>query len=249
MDRATLLSRVAAAASAAALRQDDTAAQRELDGRALEVRLRFGCTGDVNATNAFSVDFNEEDRTLRIRAAPNLTRNDPIVAAIAGETVEAVEGFWLPRPWLLSDGCPALPSPSQVAPADGQTDQEPRPSKPPLVRPSDGKAAPDAPGAPTPSASQRIGIGRFYSATDSRTGRRDKRAYQAVSVLPANKQPSVEGYNLVLSGRLRQAPGGRVIVCRPANADTPPDCVVSADIDQVWVENPRTKDVLANWGS
>ena len=231
MDRAALLATVAEAASAAALRQDDAAVQRELDGRAVEIRVRFGCTGDVTAPNAFSVVFDETNRTLRIRAAPNLTRDDPAVAAIAGETVEAVEGFWLPRPWLLSAGCPALPSPSRTAPADAEAAAE----KPPSA------AAPTV-------ATQRIGIARFFTETDSRTGRRDGRPYEAVSVLPADRQPSAEGYNLVLAGRLRQAPGGRVITCRPTAANAPPDCIVSADIDHVWVENPRTRDVLANWG-
>lgn len=231
MDRAALLSRVAAAASAAALRQDDAAAQRSLDGIAVEIRVRFGCTGDVTAPNAFSVGFDETNRTLRIRAAPNLTREDPAVAAIAGEAVEAVEGFWLPRPWLLADGCPALPSPSRIAPADAGAAAE-RPSIP----------------AASGAATQRIGIARFFTETDSRTGRRDGRPYEAVSVLPADRQPSAEGYNLVLAGRLRQAHGGRVITCRPTAANAPPDCIVSADIDHVWVENPRTRDVLANWG-
>lgn len=236
MDRATLLGRVAAAASAAALRQDDIAAQRELDGRSVEIRIRFGCTGDVNAPKAFSVAFDEQDRTLRLRAAPNLTRDDPAVAAIAGDTIEAVEGFWIPRPWLLADGCPVLPSPSRVAPADAEAASQ-----------SDGTEGAPSPD-PAPAAAQRIGIARFYAATDSRTGRRDGRAYSALSVLPANQQPSPEGYNLVLAGRLRQVPGGRVIVCRVAGANAPPDCVVSADIDHVWVEHPRTRGVLANWG-
>ena len=137
--------------------------------------IRFGCTGDVNAPKAFSVAFDEADRTLRIRAAPNLTRDDPAVAAIAGDAVEAVEGFWLPRPWLLADGCPALPSPSQLAPADAEA------------------AADTPPAAVAPAATQRIGIARFFTKTDFRTGRRDQRPYEAVSVLAADKQPSAEG--------------------------------------------------------
>lgn len=30
---------------------------------------------------------------------------------VPGESVEALEGFWIRRPWLLSEGCPAQPSP------------------------------------------------------------------------------------------------------------------------------------------
>ena len=43
MDRAGLLKAVGAAASAGALGQDDADAQRKLDGKKFEVRIRFGC--------------------------------------------------------------------------------------------------------------------------------------------------------------------------------------------------------------
>ena len=94
-----------------------------------------------------------------------------------------------------------------------------------------------------------MGVAQFFTKTDPRTGRRDHRPYEATETLGEGKRPSAEGYNLVLSGRLRAQPLGRVISCHATDVDAPPQCIVSADFDRVWIENPRSKEILANWGS
>jgi hypothetical protein len=243
MDRATLLQEVARAASATALGQDDANAQRRLDGKRFEVRIRFGCTTGVDAPDEdapFNVKFDEEDRTLRVRAAPDLTRKDPAVAPLATQSIEAVEGFWMRRPWLLADGCPVVSSSQRT------TEGEPTADVPPL-RNLEGGASREV-AQPSPY-SLRVGIAQFFTEADSRTGRREERAYEASKVLAEGEQPSAEGYNLVLSGRLRRLPGGRAISCRIANADAPPECVVSGEFDRVRIENPGTQNILAEWGS
>jgi hypothetical protein len=220
MDRSAVLTAVAKAASASALGRDDGAEQRPLDGKRFEVRIRFGCATTTQPTKEpvgpFNVRFNSEDRTLRLRAAPDLTLGEPQIATLAGEQVEAVEGFWMRRPWLLADGCPA-----------GTADQQ---------------------SGESPVSDQRVGLAQFFTATDSRTMRRDNRAYEATKVLAADEAPSRQGYNLVLSGRLRQLPQRRVILCRPRGPGAPPECVVSAQFDRVWIEDPSSKAILAEWG-
>jgi hypothetical protein len=53
----------------------------------------------------------------------------------------------------------------------------------------------------------------------------------------------------VLSGRLKSLEGKGVIRCSTAKGpDQPPDCVISADFDRVWIENPETGERLAEWG-
>jgi len=224
LDRAGLLQAVRAAASATALGRDDPEAQRALDGKTFEVRVRFGCApagpaAEDAAKGPFNVRFEPEERTLRISAAPDLTLKDPKVRAIAGEGIEAVEGFWMRRPWLLTDGCPATP--------DSQ--------------------------APTPALAtaegQRVGIAQFFAATDSRVGRRNERAYEATSTLGAEEQPSLEGYSLVLAGRLRKLASGRVVTCQLEGRDAPPDCIVSAEFDRAWIEHPGTRAMVAEWSS
>ena len=92
-------------------------------------------------------------------------------------------------------------------------------------------------------------MAQFFTKTDPRTGRRDDRPYEATKVLAEGEQPSADGYNLVLSGRLRAQPLGRVISCRSSSVDAAPQCIVSAHFDRVWIENPRSKEILASWGS
>ena len=245
VDRAALLVATMRAASAAALGQDDAEAQRALSGRPFEVRIRFGCPGDAfqeGGNQSFEVSFDEEKRTLRVRAAPDLSLDDPRVAAVASGAAEAVEGFWLRRPWLLADGCPALPPVPEPAPPTAEPDDAPEPAAPP------GKA-PDAPAVTPQRSAQPIGIAQFFTSSDARTGRRDERAYEATKVLGANEQPSAQGYNLVLTGRLRQLPGRKVISCGTGAPDQAPGCLISAEFDRVWIEHPATKSVLADWAS
>ena len=238
MDRAGLLQAVARAASAVALGQSDRDQQRSLDGRRFEVRIRFGCasTPAKAAGGPFSVRFDEEDRVLRIRAAPDLTLEEPWIATRAGETVEAVEGFWMRRPWLLSDGCPARPAPLTNQGNEEQPSAEPPEQKEPAEE-EDGP----------PPIQQRVGLAQFFTEADPRTGRRDGRAFEATKVLAADEQPSAEGYNLVLSGRLKRLPDGNVVACHLVTPDLPPECVVSAEFDQVWVERPGSKARIAEW--
>jgi hypothetical protein len=235
--RAELLRAVADVASESGLGRETAELQSRLEGKRFEVRIRFGCVmaaqSAISADAPFSVRFDTEQRTLRVRAEPDLTLDDPGVAAFGGEKVEAVEGFWMYRPWLLTDGCPAaLPQPAG-------------PSSPSAQAPSANAAAPPA----GPVYSPRVGLANFFTSEDSRAGRRNDRAYEATKVLAENERPSAQGYNLVLSGRLRTLPGGRVISCRPRSASLPPECVVSATFDRVRIEKPGTNAVLAEWTS
>ena len=256
--REALLLAAARAGSAAALGRNDAAWQRGLDGKRFEVRIRFGCPARRSVTergSRFEVRFDEEDRTLRLRAAPDLNLNDKTIALLSSETVEVVEGFWIERPWLLADGCPRVPQVRQDAgqpeasgrsPAgeDAAASPPPEPERPGSRTAEDVKG-----GAGVPSVSdRRIGLAQFFTDVDSRTGRRDHRAYEATRVLKEGEQPSTEGYNLVLSGRLRAQPLGRVISCAVVSIDAPPQCAVSAVFDRVWIERPDSKQILAEWG-
>ena len=215
LDRAAVLLAAAKAGSAAALGQNDLDEQRSLDGKTFEIRIRFGCLGPAGAVSKagpFNVRFDPEDRTLRVRAAPDLTRETPQVAI---DGIEHVEGFWMRRPWLLAPGCP--------------------------------KGSPVSDAAAARVSEQRVGIAQLSTASDARTGRRDDRPYEATKVLEEGATPSKQGYDLVLSGRLRKYPDGRVIVCRLLGADVPPECVISAQFDRVRIQTPDGKTTLGDW--
>lgn len=239
MDRAALLAEVAKAASIASLGRDASREQRALDGKPFELRIRFGCPVRAaeqasSGRGPFNVRFHQEDRTLKVSARPDLTLDDPKIAARAGEGIESVEGFWMYRPWQLAAGCSAVPGAVQ-----GSQD-----ALPPT---SEAAKAGDA-AAPAPSG-WRVGIAQFFSDADSRTRRRDQRAYEATKLIPAGEAPSAQGYDLVLSGRLRKLPQGSVISCVVDSKEAPPECVVSAEFDRVSIEQPTTGEVLAQWGS
>jgi hypothetical protein len=125
LDRASLLLASAKAGSAAALGQDDREEQAALDGKPFEVRIRFGCASQANSSAAggiragpFNVRFNSADRTLRVRATPDLTRENAQAVVAAG--ADAVEGFWMRRPWLLATGCPPAQPPLSTQTASEQ---------------------------------------------------------------------------------------------------------------------------------
>jgi hypothetical protein len=226
MSRAEVLAATAQAASAAAAGTAAGDSQRTLDGRQFELRIRFGCGGPAASLPETPLGwaYDPEKHTLRLRAMPTISADGDVVGVLGRDRFEAIEGFWIPRPWLLEAVCPA-PVP-ETRPAAG----------------GEGSAADAEVILP------RVGIAQFYTSADPRTGRRSERAYEAVKTL-AGKAPGAEGFNLVLSGRLRAVPGRGVIACAVTGPDRPPDCIISADFDRVWIENPVGREVLAEWRS
>jgi len=109
LDRAALLDAVAQAASAHAAGVDDSNVQAALDGRRFAVKLRFGCSGPAGEASSDALRWRaKSDKSLEITATPDLSLEAPELAGALTQTVEAVEGFWIPRPWLLSDACPVI---------------------------------------------------------------------------------------------------------------------------------------------
>lgn len=231
LDRSAIFSAVAQAASAHAAGTDDSAAQRTLDGRQFELRIRFGCRGPSTALREewLGWSFDEASRTLRVRARPTLAGEDPLVQELSGGAFEAVEGFWIPRPWLLQPICPAT-SAVEAAPLDEMAEQA---------------AKIDEPSPRWP----RMGIAQFFAETDPRTARRSMRPYEAVKTLGPGAPIGSQGFDLVLSGRLKALPDNRVIACSAKGPQNPPECVVSADFDRVWIEASGSEEVIAEWSS
>jgi hypothetical protein len=231
LDRTAILAAVAQAASAHAAGADDSVAQRALDGRQFELRIRFGCRGPTTVLGEqwLGWSFDEDRRTLRVRARPTLAREDPLVQELGGSGFEAVEGFWIPRPWLLQALCPTA-SAVEPAPADEVALEDPKVEEP-------------LPRWP------RIGIAQFFSETDPRTGRRSMRPYEAVKTLDRGAPIASQGFDLVLSGRLKALPNKKVIACIAKGAQSPPDCIISTDFDRVWIEAPGSAEAIAEWSS
>ncbi|MDP1910185.1 MAG: hypothetical protein Q8K85_17950, partial [Hyphomicrobium sp.] len=259
MDRASLLAAIAEAASTTAAGTEMPKSVRSLDGRQFEIRIRFGCSGPAAdlAERWLGWSFDPEDRRIRVRAMPTISSDEPLVEQVGGDQIEAVEGFWVPRPWLLAPVCPAAAvqrATSEERSQVGEHQQQAQPATRGQSRekPQPAKATEDPAAAgvrePLPAAA-RIGIAQFFTREDPRSRRRNMRPYQAAYTLPEGQALSPQGYNLVLSGRLRALPGSGVIRCISRSADAPPECVVSAEFLRVWIEKPDTREVIAEWGS
>ena len=234
LDREALLLATLRAASAFAAGADDSDEQRRLAGKRFELRLRFGCGGINGADEGRGWQFEDERRTMRLKVAPDISGDDPVAAAIAGDSFETVEGFWLRRPWLLTPACPAVPAAES---AKVETTAKPTPES---------ETEPEAEAAAIVMG-RRVGIAQFFSESDSRTGRRRHRAYESTSVLAGNEQPSSSGYDFVLSGRLRALPDRRAIACVSDGSQVPPSCIVSVHVDRAWIERADNRKLIAEW--
>lgn len=120
VDRSELLRALDTAASAFAAGQSNDGA--DLVGRRFTVRQAFGCagpapTGAARPAGLASWTWGPGNRTIELTLQPADWTAE--LAPSQGEAAEAVEGFWLARPWMRTDACPdvAAPSPAAAEPA------------------------------------------------------------------------------------------------------------------------------------
>lgn len=236
LDRKSLLLAILEASSNAALGKIDQEAQRKLDGKRFALRLRFGCQGPATKSDASprSWRLDEKRNVQSFRIGLDFGKDAELVQAIEPEAFEAVEGFRIERPWLLEAACPQAPNP--VAPEATETATA-------------AKSQPAEPAAEPPASTTgpQIGIAQFFTETDTRTHRRDNRDYRATKALAEGELVSRAGYDLVISGRLRRLPDGRVIACEGRGGARPPDCIVSAEFEEVAIEPPGGGGTIAKW--
>lgn len=166
----------------------------------------------------------------------NVVRANMTTPATASD-IEAVDGFWIPRPWLFTDSCPVVKR-AQDAALD-----EPKPEN---AEPDD--ADETHPDAIIVTSLPLFGIAHFYTSQESRTGRRGGQAYTITRRITEGESFDPEGLRLVLRGRLGAAPGGKVIQCVVTEAGFQPRCIVSATFDRVSFENADGSIVYAQWG-
>jgi hypothetical protein len=225
VSRAELLQAIDAARSAYAAGQ--AAADGELAGRRFAVRQAFGCRGasasetvvdpGVSAGVA-SWAWGREQQTIEISLTPADWTGATVLTG-EGKLWEAVEGYWLTRPWLRTDGCPA----GAASPAD-----------------ADGMTPPD-PDASAGHATLISGLAAVFEQGGSRVGRRDGKAFTLV--LRGDLPPAARatGYRLVLEGRFSKFPDGRAIRCHSPSVDQAPVCVAAAKVDRIAFEDADGK--------
>jgi hypothetical protein len=221
LGRGQLLAAARAATAAYAAGQPAPAGQTDLVGRRFEVRIPFGCSGPQAEPAGAQAWWNYDSarQTLTLAARPVDWTAAPPVPLVTGADVEAVEGFWLPRPWTDAETCPPRAAGPLAAPAR-------------LV-------------PPTP---QTLGVASVFRAAGSRVLRRGARPYQVVRKVSPDDLAAVGEFHLVLSGRVAAIRDGQPVACRAETSDQRPVCLIAVEFDRVAFED-AAGDALAEWRS
>ncbi len=109
LGRADLIAAFAHASDAIAAGQPLPDSNRQLAGRTFSLKLPFGCSGEADKEHPAWAGwtFDRNRQALKLSAAPERWTNADWVNSISqGMPHEAVEGFWVERPWTSSEACP-----------------------------------------------------------------------------------------------------------------------------------------------
>ena len=193
---------------------------KDMVGRPFTIRIPFGCDGlQIGAApSQLSLSYDPDNKSMTLTAQPNVWTQLPMVQALPNLAgIDAVEGFWLARPWSYSESCP------------------PRIDYPAV-------AAPTAPTAQTIGLARFFGTAesRVLQHADHPFTFTRKLADDDLSALN-------HGYVLVLSGRLSSYQDGRVLHCWMEAPDHHPVCLFSVTFDHVAFEDASTSETLAQW--
>ncbi len=221
LGRADLIALAAAAADASAQGTPVPAAVRDAVGKSFSIALPFGCDGPAPADSEATMRwrYDEAAGALRVHVAPIAWSPGEWWPGDAPADVEAVEGFWIARPWTASEACPR----SREAPA------------------ADGTQAITLPG-------QTLAIGQMFGTGGARQGRRDGKPYTAVLRMAPDAVAGDQGFRLRLTGRIVAARDGSPATCRqPGGAEQRPVCMILTALDAIVIANPRSNEILATW--
>jgi hypothetical protein len=219
LGRADLIALAAAAADAAASGRALASDIRELEGRRFELRLPFGCNGPASpgSNAAMRWTYDAAESALRIHVAPFTWAANAWWTGDAPAGVEAVEGFWITRPWTSSEECPAAHQPAATG------------------------------AEPVTLPGQTLAIGRILSGEAREGQRAGNLYQAVMRVpeneLDASRgfRLRVSGRIASVPG------SGPLHCQQPAGPEQRPICLVAVTMDEVAIENPAKEEVLATW--
>lgn len=222
LSRADLISAADRAASLYAVGETSTGAD-PLVGRTISLRIAFGCNGPALPSSPALAglahwSWTDDGKAIEL----NMTPGDWAVSTLIAGTDntpdwEAVEGFWIPRPWIVSEDCPAVV-------------QSP-------ATPQQGEVSPQTLGLAAIFEAGGSRIVRRNGRAYTFTIRSDSE-----SALEAPQQ----AYRLILEGRIASFPNGRATRCLAVSPDQRPVCVVATKLDRVAFEDAQGV-MLSEW--
>ena len=225
LDRAAILAALDQAASDYASGAPAAGAD-PLVGRPFALVSAFACEPllDAAALNGLPdgvarAGWGPERRTIQLSLRPGDWLQSALMAdqGQAGQW-EAVEGFWLTRPWQRSETCPAV-------------------SRDPL---SGEAGAPDV-----QTAGIAAVFGSDASRIGQRNGRAYVHTIRPSDDEEALVRPSA-GYRSRVEGRVAAFPNGRAVRCRASGPDRRPVCVMAVTLDR-FAFTTAEGAVLSEW--
>ena len=241
LDRAGLLQALDLAASSYASGRPTTG--DDFAGRRFVLREAFGCEGPAPAATPGLAQWawGRDRRSIEITLTPLDWSRDAIFSG-AGSRWEAVEGFWIARPWMRDPGCAAPPAVATPAPPSQTADGLMAVGAAP---PSTEYGTTPQPAAATP---QVAGLASVFEEGGSRVGRRDGKPF-TFTLRPENDgalAAPAHGFRLVIEGRLTVFPTGLAVRCQATSVDVRPVCFVAGEVDRVAFEDADGK-LLREW--
>jgi hypothetical protein len=174
--------------------------------------------GDIDATGT-GWRYDADANALRLQVASTRWRPQDWFGDTAPAGVEAIEGFWVPRPWTSAETCPASAMPAASAGIE-----------------------------PVTLAGQSLAVGQVFREGGARQDRRDGEPYVAVVRTAPEALRANMGFRVRLTGQLTELPGGGAVRCRqPGGPDQRPICLAAATFDEIAIENAATGETLARW--
>jgi len=223
LNRADLLAATSRAASAYAAGEQMEGADA-LVGRQFSIRIPFGCNGPRPTQAEAAGDglarwsWGPENQTIQLSLTPGDWLNTALIAGTSESDWEAVEGFWVPRPWLTAGDCSTVRADPLQSGA----------------------------GAPTPQTVGLAAVfGADDSRVGRRNGRAYAFTIRPTGDTPLAAPTG--GYRVVLEGRLAGFPDGRAIRCRASNPDQRPVCIAAMRLDRVGFTNADGSVLLSEW--
>jgi hypothetical protein len=220
LDRQGLIENERRVASAFAADGKMPSGKDPLIGRRFSIAIPFGCNGvqDGSVYSQFSTSFDVTKQTITLTATPNAWLTLPLIQALPDvSNMESVEGFWIPRPWINAETCPAkMDYPVPVTPT-------------PATAPTLGLAQlfPSGGSRVVEHASNPYQFTRQVPKGDA-------------SLLSHT-------YRLVLEGIISGFADGQSLSCWAEALDHAPVCLFAVQLDRVSLEDATSGEALANW--
>lgn len=242
LDREGLIQAALGAATAAALGQEDAAAQSELKGRRFELRMRFGCpvvetAAALNAKAPGDIKPKTKEKPAGSRMVAGERKPDSNPKAVSGWTYDEAKGVLRARLEADLDAEKLRESGLIGDDYEGAVG---------FTIPHPWMLSAGCPDSKFDMGGPAISLVQLFTKTDSRV-QRPEPSHEVVVPMKPEELPS-QGLSLVISGRLESLPGGGAIRCSAAG--NRPSCIISTLIDRIAIEDPaRDRIVLGEWGA